>query len=44
MVPRYIELKHELPKTPSQKILKYQLAEAPLDRNEVFVFETVTKR
>src|SRR4051794_393049 len=40
MVPRYIEVHpDELPKTPSQKVQKYKLAEAGLDRPEVTVFE-----
>jgi crotonobetaine/carnitine-CoA ligase len=43
MVPRYIEFKAELPKTPSQKIQKYQLAQASLDREAVFVFEMTAR-
>lgn len=40
MVPRYIERhSEELPKTASQKIQKFKLAEAPVDRAEVVEFE-----
>jgi crotonobetaine/carnitine-CoA ligase len=40
MVPRYIEVfADELPKTPSQKIQKFKLAEAGVDRPEVIEFE-----
>jgi crotonobetaine/carnitine-CoA ligase len=39
MVPRYIELHAgELPKTPSQKVQKFKLAEAGVARPEVFEF------
>ena len=39
MVPRYIEVHAgELPKTPSQKVQKFKLAEAGVDRPEVFEF------
>lgn len=36
MIPRYLEVRHELPKTPSQKIQKYMLQADALDRPEVF--------
>jgi crotonobetaine/carnitine-CoA ligase len=36
MVPRYIEIREEFPKTPSERIEKYKLKEQPLDRPEVF--------
>lgn len=39
MVPRYLERLSELPKTPSQKVQKYRLAEASIDRAEVRVYE-----
>ena len=39
MVPRYLEEIEEMPKTPSQKIQKYRLAEAGLDRDAVRVYE-----
>ena len=39
MVPRYLELRAELPKSASAKIQKHLLASAPLDRPEVVVFE-----
>src|SRR4051812_20253599 len=44
MVPRYIEVPSgELPKTPSQKIQKFKLAEAGVDRPEVIEFEPVRR-
>jgi crotonobetaine/carnitine-CoA ligase len=39
MVPRYLELLPELPKSASAKIQKHKLAEGSLDRPEVLVFE-----
>ncbi|MHB1538917.1 MAG: AMP-binding protein [Solirubrobacteraceae bacterium] len=39
MVPRYLECLPELPKTPSQKVQKYKLAQASLTRAEVRVYE-----
>jgi crotonobetaine/carnitine-CoA ligase len=36
MVPRYLEIRAEFPKTPSERIEKYKLKEDPLDRPEVF--------
>jgi crotonobetaine/carnitine-CoA ligase len=39
MVPRYLELRPELPKSASAKIQKHLLASATLDRPEVIVFE-----
>lgn len=41
MVPRYLELLGELPKSASAKIQKHKLAEASLQRPEVLVFEPV---
>jgi len=41
MVPRYIELRDEFPKTPSERIQKYLLAKLPLDRPEVVDFEEI---
>jgi crotonobetaine/carnitine-CoA ligase len=38
-VPRYLEAVEEMPKTPSQKIAKYKLAERGLGRVEVHAFE-----
>lgn len=35
MVPRYLERLSTLPKTPSERVEKYKLAERPLDRPEV---------
>jgi crotonobetaine/carnitine-CoA ligase len=44
MVPRYIEVfAAELPKTPSQKIQKFKLAEAGVDRPGVIEFEPVRR-
>jgi crotonobetaine/carnitine-CoA ligase len=43
MVPRYVEFKRELPKTASQKVQKFKLAEAPLDRPDVIVFERTAR-
>jgi crotonobetaine/carnitine-CoA ligase len=44
MVPRYIEVHAgELPKTPSQKVQKFKLAEAGVDRPEVIEFEPVRR-
>jgi carnitine-CoA ligase len=39
MVPRYLEQRDALPKTPSQRVEKYKLMSEPLDRPEVLVFE-----
>ena len=39
MVPRYIELHDELPKSPSEKVQKHKLTEAGVDRPEVLTFE-----
>ncbi|MCP3974317.1 MAG: ATP-dependent acyl-CoA ligase, partial [bacterium] len=39
MVPRYIELRDDFPKTPSERIQKYLLAKLPLDRPGVTDFE-----
>jgi crotonobetaine/carnitine-CoA ligase len=39
MVPRYLELRDELPKSPSEKVQKHKLMQADLDRPEVLVFE-----
>lgn len=39
MVPRYLERLPEMPKTPSQKIQKYKLAEGALEREGVRVYE-----
>lgn len=36
MVPRYIERRESFPKTPSERIEKYRLAQQPLGRPEVF--------
>jgi carnitine-CoA ligase len=41
MVPRYIELCDGFPKTPSERVEKYKLAQQALDRPEVFDFATV---
>ncbi len=38
MVPRYMELRSEFPKTPSERIQKYLLQKLPLDRPEVVDF------
>jgi crotonobetaine/carnitine-CoA ligase len=43
MVPRYLELRDALPKSPSEKVQKHKLAEAPLDRPEVLVFEPAAR-
>jgi crotonobetaine/carnitine-CoA ligase len=44
MVPRFIEVHaDELPKTPSQKIQKFKLAEAGVNRPEVVEFEPVRR-
>jgi crotonobetaine/carnitine-CoA ligase len=43
MVPRYLEFHAELPKSPSEKVQKHKLIEAPLDRPEVLVFEPVAR-
>ena len=40
MVPRYLELRDELPKSASAKIQKHLLVEAGLERPEVLLFET----
>ena len=39
MVPRYIEQRESFPKTPSERIEKFRLAEETLDRPAVFDFE-----
>lgn len=39
MVPRYLELRDVLPKSPSEKVQKHRLIEAALDRPEVLTFE-----
>jgi len=39
MVPRYIELRKELPKTASQKVQRFKLVEDGVDRPEVLEFE-----
>jgi crotonobetaine/carnitine-CoA ligase len=44
MVPRYLELLPELPKSASAKIQKHKLAESGLGRPEVLVFEPVRAR
>jgi crotonobetaine/carnitine-CoA ligase len=44
MVPRYLELLPELPKSASAKIQKHKLAEAGVDRPSVLVFEPVRAR
>lgn len=44
MIPRYLEAIAEMPKTPSQKIQKYKLAEASLDRPEVRTYEPPPRR
>jgi crotonobetaine/carnitine-CoA ligase len=44
MVPRYLEVLPELPKSASAKIQKHKLAEAGLDRPEVLTFEPVRAR
>ncbi|QEC50545.1 AMP-binding protein [Baekduia soli] len=44
MVPRYLELLPELPKSPSEKVQKHKLAEAGVDRPGVLVFEPVRSR
>jgi crotonobetaine/carnitine-CoA ligase len=44
MVPRYLELLPELPKSASAKIQKHKLAEAGIDRASVLVFEPVRAR
>jgi len=43
MVPRYLELRDVLPKSPSEKVQKHKLMAAELDRPEVFVFETARR-
>jgi carnitine-CoA ligase len=43
MVPRYLELHAVLPKSPSEKVQKHRLIEAPLDRPEVLTFEPVAR-
>jgi crotonobetaine/carnitine-CoA ligase len=43
MVPRYLELRDELPKSPSEKVQKHKLIQADLDRPEVLVFEPVRR-
>jgi crotonobetaine/carnitine-CoA ligase len=43
MVPRYLELKAELPKSASAKIQKHLLLEAPLDRPTVRVYEQLAR-
>jgi crotonobetaine/carnitine-CoA ligase len=35
-IPRYLEIRTEFPKTPSERIEKYKLKDLPLDRPEVF--------
>lgn len=35
MVPRYLEVREDFPKTPSERIQKWRLKDAPLDRPEV---------
>jgi crotonobetaine/carnitine-CoA ligase len=44
MVPRYLERCESFPKTPSERIEKYQLAARPLERHEVLVFEPTPRR
>lgn len=44
MVPRYLEQRVSFPKTPSERIEKYKLAEDPVDRPEVFDAEQTTPR
>ncbi len=39
MVPRYLEVRDEFPKTPSERIQKYLLQALPLDRPEVHDFD-----
>ena len=39
MVPRYIEIRADFPKTPSERIQKYLLQGLPLDRPEVHDFD-----
>ena len=39
MVPLYLERRTSFPKTPSERVEKYRLAEEPLDRPEVAVFQ-----
>jgi crotonobetaine/carnitine-CoA ligase len=36
MLPRYLEIREEFPKTPSLRIEKYKLQQDPVDRPEVF--------
>jgi hypothetical protein len=43
MVPRYLELRDTLPKSPSEKVQKHHLIEAALDRPEVLTFEPVRR-
>jgi len=43
MVPRYLEVREELPKSASAKVRKAVLAEGSLDRPEVLVFEPVRR-
>jgi carnitine-CoA ligase len=38
MVPRYVERRDAFPKTPSERIMKYELRDHPLDRPEVTDF------
>jgi crotonobetaine/carnitine-CoA ligase len=40
MIPRYLEIREEFPKTASERIQKYLLKDQPLDRPEVFDAET----
>jgi crotonobetaine/carnitine-CoA ligase len=35
-MPRYLEVREEFPKTPSERVEKYKLKEGPLERPEVF--------
>lgn len=43
MVPLYLERRSSFPKTPSERVEKYRLAQEPLDRPEVEVFEPVRR-
>jgi crotonobetaine/carnitine-CoA ligase len=43
MVPRYLERRDALPKSPSEKVQKHELINAPLDRPEVLVFEPAAR-
>lgn len=40
MVPRYLELREDFPRTPSERIEKYKLQQLPLDRPEVYDVES----